>query len=410
MDALSCVLQWMTSVHRLLIATASFLAHPDTLLTYATTLAFYIHLAALPAAERPDLATHPILSRLLQLKEGLNLLEGLDLAAVSDDEDDMIELYDREANAADSEDEEAEDGEQGAREMTRAEIERMVAALEAGELDLEDGDEAYDEDEDAQGLWKGDLDADELEELVRDAEQDLDDDQSESESDEAGGDSGDSASDLSIDDVNLDAIAAGLKTVKGSSKAAVNGKKSAKKGAAAPATPGPHAQAYTLLEEPEFVPSKPSSSKRMPAVASGSNEDMGDPTHLSSADSADKAAKKRSLRFHTSKIAATSARRSAARQERMGGDDDLPYRDRKAARDAALRKNGGPQAEGEELDGKELTERDRKRAREVMESDVGGIEQADEGDDGYYELVKRRKTEEKQAKKDEYDEEVAARK
>ncbi len=41
---------------------------------------------------------------------------------------------------------------------------------------------------------------------------------------------------------------------------------------------------------------------------------------------------------------------------------------------------------------------------------MGGIEQADEGDDGYYELVKRRKTEEKQAKKDEYDEEVAARK
>jgi hypothetical protein len=33
-----------------------------------------------------------------------------------------------------------------------------------------------------------------------------------------------------------------------------------------------------------------------------------------------------------------------------------------------------------------------------------------EGDDGYYDLVKRRRTEEKQAKKDEYDAGVAARK
>jgi len=233
---------------------------------------------------------------------------------------------------------------------------------------------------------KANDDETESEDDDEDGADDLDEDDEDDEDDEEG-------SELSLSDEGLDAIAASLK------KQSAPGPK--------PKVPAPKAQGYALLEEPAFVPSKPSvrSSRRELAA----DDDLGDPTHLNEADSADKAAKKRSLRFHTSKIAATSARRAAARQERMGGDDDIPYRDRKAARDAALRKNGGGQEDGADLDGSEWTDKDRKRAREVMEGEEGD-DGAVEGDDGYYDLVKRRRTEEKDAKKNEYDASVAARK
>lgn len=154
------------------------------------------------------------------------------------------------------------------------------------------------------------------------------------------------------------------------------------------------------LEEPEFVPS----GKNKQAARSRSDDDdaFGDATVLSAADSADKSAKKRSLRFHTSKIAATSARRAAAREARLGGDDDIPYRSKQAARDAVLQRNSAAGDGGEDLDGSEWSEKDRKRAREVMEA-----EDAVEADDGYYDLVKKRKTEAKQAKKEEYDSSAA---
>lgn len=158
--------------------------------------------------------------------------------------------------------------------------------------------------------------------------------------------------------------------------------------------------AFTPIAEPEFVSSKKKKSKA-PKLADG-DETMGDPTMLSEADAGDKERKTKSLRFHTSKIAATSARRSAARDRRMGGDDDIPYRDRQAARDAALRKNGPKGVEGEDLDGSDWTESDRKRAREVREE-----ADDEEGDDGYYDLVKRRKTESKEARAAAHDEFLA---
>ncbi len=173
---------------------------------------------------------------------------------------------------------------------------------------------------------------------------------------------------------------------------------------------------FTPLEEPTFL----SSSKKPKFDLDQEYEDnLGDSTTLNEADATDKETRKRSLKFHTSKIAATSARRSAARAQRLGGDEDLPYRDRKAARDAALRKNGpGAGDEGEDLDGREWNEGDKKRAREVMGDDggddgEGGEHDGDEGDgddgDGYYELVKRQRTQHKQAKQDEHDAYQAAK-
>ena len=113
----------------------------EALLTYATTLAFYLHLRASPKyAQRPDLLrTHPILSRLLTLKQSLHTLEELDFAA-SDDE----------------------------------------SGLSSSEFDNsnEDDEEEFDWMADAQDLWAGNntlkrkgagLEQDELEELLREA-------------------------------------------------------------------------------------------------------------------------------------------------------------------------------------------------------------------------------------------------
>jgi U3 small nucleolar RNA-associated protein 3 len=72
----------------------------------------------------------------------------------------------------------------------------------------------------------------------------------------------------------------------------------------------------------------------------------------------------------------------------------VPYRDRQKARDAALRKNSASaQDGGEDLDGGEWSESDKKRAREVREEPVDDGPEDDGGAGEYYDLVKRRKTE-----------------
>ena len=145
---------------------------------------------------------------------------------------------------------------------------------------------------------------------------------------------------------------------------------------------------YMPLTEPSFFSS---SFVQAPSHSPTYEDDdiIGDPTSLAAADASDKEKRKRSLRFHTSKIAATSARRSAARTQRLGGDEDLPYRDRKAARNAALRKSGPQGQGGEALE----SVGDRKRVRDIVPDDEGIA--AEEDGVGYYELVKRRRTEEK---------------
>jgi len=156
----------------------------------------------------------------------------------------------------------------------------------------------------------------------------------------------------------------------------------------------------------------PSSSKPSTTSTSTLLEDPhSESTTLTLADSTAKASARHSLRFHTSKIDSASARRSSARQGRMGGDEDIPYRNKQAGRDAALRKNAPKGAVGQDtdLDGAEWGEEDRKTARDVkgldrdMEGEGEGGEDM-EGEDGYYQLVKKRKREEKEEKQEAYDE------
>ena len=151
------------------------------------------------------------------------------------------------------------------------------------------------------------------------------------------------------------------------------------------------------LVEPQFVSSKSSSSHELLA---NDTDAYGEMTALHFADLADKSVRKKSLRFHTSKIDSASARRQGARNQAVGGDDDLPYRQRKKEKDAQLVKEavkklnnqGGDDLDDEDPEPPRVGE---KRSRQ---------DEDDADPDEYYELVKKKSTEKKEKKRAEYEE------
>jgi U3 small nucleolar RNA-associated protein 3 len=155
------------------------------------------------------------------------------------------------------------------------------------------------------------------------------------------------------------------------------------------------------LVEPEFVSSKSSSNRHH--VTNDGTDAYGEATALHSVDAADKTARKKSLRFYTSKIESASARRQGARNHASGGDDDIPYRERKKEKDARLVKEAAIRAKNQV--GVPLDDQDpepqtgQKRSRGNNDDDDGG-----ESPDEYYELVKKRSKEAKAKKKEEYEE------
>ncbi|KAK8858836.1 hypothetical protein IAR55_003066 [Kwoniella newhampshirensis] len=354
--------------------------HYQTLLTYASTLAFYIHLSALPATSRPDI---PVVPRLLQLKEGVAMLEDLDFAAGSVS-DGAVELNKGDLLGDDDDDDDDEDLKDGKAEL-------MKRMSEVNGMEWED---------EADDLWqKEGLEDGELEALLRDAGDD--DEQEEvkamtkkSKKAKKGKKVAEIEEDL--DDDYLEEMIPKKKE---------KSKKKATKKALTRTTTSASTPAFTPLAEPDFF-----SSSRSSKYSNSSHVDdldpLGDPAALADADFNDKQAKKRSLAFHTQKINSTLARRAEGRANRMGGDEDLPYRDRRKARDDALKRNGGPRAEGEDLEdlsalpAKEKS--DKKRARDEVE-DEGEGEGSEDGAAGYYDLVKRRRKEEKEAKDAEHE-------
>jgi hypothetical protein len=367
----------------------------ETYLTYTTTLAFYFHLAALPAETRPNLQTHPVLQRLLQLKEALSQMENLDFAGDADDESDPDEFaagFEGESflDGSDEDDDNVDDDDD--------EDEDELLAL-GGPMDGK-------RDAAAERAWRQQmlegLEEGELEELMAEMAR--------MQRGEAGP--------MDDDDEMSDELPAPVKPAKKSKAKAAEGKQVKK--ATTPAAP-----AFPTIDEPTPSFSSTSSKPRKAAKASsskllaGDDEDaLAEPTTLSAPDSSAKDAAKHSLRFHTSKIESAASRRASARSGRMGGDDDVPYRNKQAGRDAALRKNSGAGAgangDGDDLDGEEWGEADRAAAKAVRDMD-GGLDLVDddgdddggdagEGDDGYYQLVKKRKREEKEDKQAAYDE------
>lgn len=291
--------------------------HYQALLSYATTLAFYLRLRSSDKyIQRPTLLqSHPVLQRLLTLKQSLITLEDLDFAA-SDDED--------------SENSDEEDI-----EMKWDDI-------------LQDAEQVWGLDR-APGL-----EPDELEELLKDAE------------------------------------VLEITTSRKRQTAPPKKKRKVSKEGFEPIMP-----VFDLVE-PDFAPSKKISSR-----SQGHTDDSyGDADTLQHADAADKTAHRKTLRFHTSKIESASARRQGARNQAVGGDDDLPYRERKKEKDARLAKEAKNKVQhqgGADLDDEE-PQRHQKRRREDDDED-----DAVDSPDEYYELVKKKTKEKKEQKKAEYE-------
>ncbi|KZT60135.1 hypothetical protein CALCODRAFT_481014 [Calocera cornea HHB12733] len=314
-------------------------AHYQVLLTYGTTLAFYLHLRATPSHARSaaPLSAHPVLERLLQLKQFLHVMESYNFAA-----DDPLRT-----------------GEMGSDEEEEEGMESLWAVQKR--LGLEDG---------------------ELEALIREAQGQGDED----------------GDDLELGPppkVNGKPKVKAAAQTNGKEKKPMKGKK--KKGVT-----------FDLVQ-PEFVPSaRKRSAAAMDADADAEDLAYGEPTTLSAADAADKTARKRSLRFHTSRIESGAARRDAARRSREGGDEDIPYKARRKEQEAQAKARSEARLktqkqEGADLDEEEWGESDKKRAREVMS---GGGEEEDY--EGLYEAVERDRKRRKVDKKEVYEAERAA--
>ncbi|CAL1712744.1 unnamed protein product [Somion occarium] len=329
--------------------------HYQALLTYATTLAFYLHLRSSPKyVSRPDLLrSHPVMSRLLSLKQSLTTLEELGIDPLGD--------------FSDSDDAE----------------------------DLSDLSDLTDEDLDASMLWKMDmikgLEQDELEALLK----------------EAG------------------------KVIAGEDGNTKKGKK--KKSRKADVEDGEEVQEQERpkkkrktstksalpifdLEEPTF-PSSSTKSKKSKTVSESLTDAYGEQLTLQTFDAQDKAAHKKSLRFHTSRIESTIGRRERARQGNVGGDDDIPWKERKKEKEERLRReveNSRAKGQGEALDGVDPESMDvdgereggKGKRRREEEEDSG----SESGEDGYYELVKKQSKAKKEKKKAGHDAANAAAK
>ncbi|OAX44281.1 hypothetical protein K503DRAFT_706552 [Rhizopogon vinicolor AM-OR11-026] len=306
----------------------------QALLTYATTLAYYLHLRASEKyAARPLLLRkHPILNRLLTLKQSLVTLESLGVGSDSQDEDD-----------------------------------------EGDEEDYELGSDTPD-------LWslllKQGIESDELSELMKDADE---------------------------------------KPIKASKKDRGELKPPKKKRKTS--DDAEKDQPTFDLVEPDFeVASISAKKKRLAPVDASGADAFGEATFLQHADATDKQARKKSLRFHVSRIESASARRQNARSNAVGGDDDIPYRERRKQKEQRMekerqRKAGTLGMGGDDLDDldpeiADSSSRSTKRRREA-EVDLDSDSDMAEAH-GYYELIKRQAAEKKVKKKADYEEARAA--
>ncbi|KZS93198.1 hypothetical protein SISNIDRAFT_486114 [Sistotremastrum niveocremeum HHB9708] len=152
------------------------------------------------------------------------------------------------------------------------------------------------------------------------------------------------------------------------------------------------------LEEPTFK-----RSRKPLATSDASAKDLstfGELISLDKSDALDKQSRKKSLRFHTSRIEHVASRRTDARN-RLGGDDDIPYPERRKDAEARAQRALAPVAGqgGDDLDDADVTigPSNKKRQREE------DVDTEEVQEDGYYGLVKRQKINKKEAKKAAYE-------
>ena len=126
------------------------------------------------------------------------------------------------------------------------------------------------------------------------------------------------------------------------------------------------------------------------------DSDFGEETTLTPHEAAEKAKRKKSLRFYTSQIAQKANKRDAAGRD-AGGDADLPYRerlkDRQARLNAEAEKRGKSKtvAKGDPLGG-DSDEDDRRAAMELRE--------AEGSEEDYYDMIAAKSAQKKAQKKE----------
>ncbi|KAL8997530.1 MAG: hypothetical protein Q9169_003225 [Polycauliona sp. 2 TL-2023] len=123
-------------------------------------------------------------------------------------------------------------------------------------------------------------------------------------------------------------------------------------------------------------------------IDAGNDSDLGEPTILTPQEVAQKALRKKSLRFYTSQIAQKSNKRDAAGRD-AGGDADIPHRER--LKDRQIRLNAEAEARGrkgkdgaplEDVNGQDIGDDDDGEEQSRLAREVRNDE-----DDGYYDLV-----------------------
>jgi U3 small nucleolar RNA-associated protein 3 len=145
------------------------------------------------------------------------------------------------------------------------------------------------------------------------------------------------------------------------------------------------------------ITSKPSRTKQKTKaprmVINEDDSDFGDETELTAHELAEKAKRKKSLKFYTAQIAQKANKRGTAGKD-AGGDADIPYRERLKDRQARLNAEAEKRGKKVKLPGDDLggesDEEDRKQAKALRE----------EGDDAdeYLDLISSRSKAKKESK------------
>lgn len=344
------------------------MAFVETLLTYATTLAFYLYIRSTPKyAAHPDLVkSHPVLERLLALKQALSTLEDLDF--------DMSETPSGEDGGLEDDFDESDE-----------------------DLELDDEEEVFDLFNHTKGGKKKRprLEINELQELLKDAETDI--------SDLMPTSNGAASLQKKRRKLEKDALSINQEEeiLEPPKKKQKKDKDSTK----------PRTTVFDLVE-PEF---EYSTSKPAPSIPDSDVADsFGEQTVLQSFDAADKKARKKSLRFHTSKIEGAATRRDKGTKNLLGGDDDIPYRERKKQKE--IREAKEIEKRGRGQGGDDLSDADVEMdagvgsvelSGEIAESKLGKKRSRDESDEDvdpgeYYSLVEKSAKDRKEKKKAEY--------
>lgn len=353
----------------------------QALSTYVPLVAFYFSLLLAPAVgEREDEAlVVQVLERIAGVRKALATMEDLDMTAGNSDDED-------------------ED-----------------------DLELDDDEELYDEEDDMLALASENFDAP----SPVDSEQD--DDEGEGEDEDAAEELLAGLTDDEVESVmsslapraGMDELVRAVEQFKAKKMAtrkaakAVNGTSTTTE-ATKPKRNRRRSRARKTdaeregLDIPELAPASASSSK--PSRTAARVDDYLEPTALETGDASDKARAKHSLRFHVGQARAKENRRERRQAGMLGGDDDVPRRTKEMARQEALKRqrHGHDESESTALDGEDddgWTEKDRKRAREVRDEEPSDDDYGDA--EGYYDLVKASKTDERAAKKARYEQERA---